>query len=119
MFKVTEEMLVLARQPQKLLTKYDVPAATVADMIREGTLEMAKLETAILNDQQRKKAKARDLSKNQTFFAARRHLYKNKVYVVRITYRFQKTPNLKQQYAVVVSGVEIMKETDYKPVLPM
>ncbi len=119
MFKVTEEMLVLAKQPQKLLTKYAVPAATVADMIREGTREMANLETAMLTDKQRKNVKPRDLSKNQTFFAARRHLYKNKVYVVRITYRFQKTPYLKNQYAVMVSGVEVMKEEDYKPVLPM
>jgi hypothetical protein len=39
--------------------------------------------------------------------------------VVRITYRFQKAPHLKNQYAVMVSGVEIMKEKDFKPVLPM
>ncbi len=112
MLQVTEEMLVLATQPQKLLTKYAVPAAKVADMIQEGTSEMMKLE-------KRENGTPRDLSQNQVFFAARRHRYKQHVYVVRITYRFQKTPYLKNQYAVMVSGVEVMTEEDYKPVLPM
>ena len=119
MFQVTEEMLVLAREPQKLLTKYNVPAAKVADMIREGTLEITQKVNYILNDHQHKKGDMGDLSKTPMFFAARRHLYKQKVYVVRITYRFEKTPQLKNQYAVLVSGVEVMKEEDYKPVLPM
>jgi hypothetical protein len=124
MFTVTEEMLVLAKQPQKLLSKYDVPAAKVADMIREGTVEMVNLKKGLFNtaahqDKQGKKVKMGDLSKTPLFFAARRHLYKQNVYVVRITYRFEKTPQLKQKYAVVISGVEVMKEKDYKPVLPM
>ena len=112
MFKVTEEMLILARQPRKLLIKYDVPAAKVTDMIREGTMEMAKREVS-------PNGTPRDLSPNQVFFAARRHLHKQNVYVVRITYRFQKTPGLKNKYAVLVSGVEVMKEKDYQPILPI
>jgi hypothetical protein len=124
MFNVTEEMLVLAKQAQKLLTKYNVPVAKVADMIYEGTVEMVKVKNGLFNpaaqqDKQGKKVKMGDLSKTSLFFAARRHLYKQKVYVVRITYRFQKTSQLKQKYSVVISGVEIMKEKDYKPVLPM
>jgi hypothetical protein len=119
MFRVTEEMLVLAKQPQKFLNKFNIPAATVADMICEGTMEMMKLENALFNDHLDKKDEKRDVSRNQLFFAARRHLYKQNVYVVRITYRFQKTPHLKQKYAVLISGVEVMKEKDHKPVLPM
>jgi hypothetical protein len=60
-----------------------------------------------------------DLSRTHLFFAAGRHAYKQKVYAVRITYRFQKIPYLKQKYAVLVYGVEIMKEKDYQPVLSM
>jgi hypothetical protein len=119
MFKVTEAMLVLATQPQKLLTEYDVPAAKVADMIQEGTVEITQKVNYILTDHQHKKGDMGDLSKTQVFFAARRHLHKQNVYVVRITYRFEKTPHLKQKYAVVISGVEVMQEKDYKPVLPM
>jgi hypothetical protein len=119
MFTVTEEMLVLAKQAQKLLTEYNVPVAKVADMIREGTREMTKLKTSLVNDHQNKKGDMGDLAKTPLFFVARRHLHKQNVYVVRITYRFEKTPHLKQQYAVMVSGVEVVAEKDYRPVLPM
>jgi hypothetical protein len=119
MFNVTEEMLVLAKQPQKLLNDFNIPAAKVADMIREGTREMTKLKTSLVNDHQDKTVDMGDLAKTPLFFVARRHLHKQSVYVVRITYRFQKAPHLKQQYAVVISGVEVMKEKDYTPVLPM
>ncbi len=119
MFKVTEGMLIFGKQPQKLLVKYNVSAAKVADMIREGTVEITKKVNDILNGHQHKKDNMGDLSKTPLFFAARRHLYKKNVYVVRITYRFQKTPHLKNQYAVIVSAAEVMKEKDYKPVLPM
>jgi hypothetical protein len=119
MFKVTEAMLVLATQPQKLLSKYNVPAAKVADMIREGTVEITQQANNMFTDQQHKIGDMGNLAKTPVFFAARRHLYKQKVYVVRITYRFEKTPQLKQKYAVLVSGVEVVEEKDYKPVLPM
>jgi uncharacterized protein YlxP (DUF503 family) len=119
MFTVTEEMLVLAKQAQKLLTKYNVSAATVADMIREGTVEITQKANNLLTDRQPKTIDMGDLSKTPLFFAARRHLHNKNIYVVRITYRFQKTHDLKQKYAVVISGVEVMKEKDYTPVLPM
>jgi hypothetical protein len=57
MLQVTEEMLVLAKQPQKLLTDYNVPAAKVADMIREATVEITQKVNYILNDHQNKKVK--------------------------------------------------------------
>jgi hypothetical protein len=110
MLNVTEEMLVLAKQPQKLLTAYQVPAAKVADMIHEATTEMVKHEYSILNDQQDKKGDMGDLTRIPLFFAARRHLYKKNVYVVRITYRFKKAPHLKHKYAVLVSSAEVVKE---------
>jgi hypothetical protein len=119
MFKVTEEMLVFGKQPQKLLTEYNVPAATVADMIREGTVEITQKVNDMLNGQQDKKDDMGDLAKTPLFFAARRHLHKQNVYVVRITYRFQKTSQPKNKYAVVVSDAEVVAEKDYKPVLPM
>jgi hypothetical protein len=119
MFKVTEEMLVFGKQPQKLLTKYNVPAAKVADMIREGTGEITKKVNDILNGHRHKKDNMGDLSQTPLFFAARRHLHKQNVYVVRITYRFQKTPHLKNQYTVMVSAAEVMKEKDYQPILPI
>jgi hypothetical protein len=119
MFKMTEEMLVFGKQPQKLLTRYNVPATKVVDMICEGTREMTKLKTSLLNDYQDKKDEMPNLFRNQLFFVARWHRYKQNVYVVRITYRFQKTPHLKDQYDVVVSAAEVMKEKDYKPVVPM
>jgi hypothetical protein len=124
MFQVSEEMLVLAKQPQKLLSKYDVPTAKVADMIQEGTVEMVKVKNGLFNPaaqhaKQDKQVDMGDLFKTPLFFAARRHLHKQNVYVVRITYRFQKTPHLKHKYSVVISGVEVMKEEGYKPVLPM
>jgi hypothetical protein len=119
MFNVTEEMLVFGKQPQKLLRKYNVPAAKVADMIQEGTVEITEKVNYILNDHQHKKSDRGDPAKTPLFFAARRHLHKEHVYVVRVTYRFDKTPQLKNQYTVLVSGVEVMKEEDYKPVLPM
>jgi hypothetical protein len=119
MFKITAEMLVLAKPPQKLLSRFNVPVAKVADMIREGTVEMMKLENEMLHspNPQKTTVEMGDLSRHHLFFTARRHLYKRNVYVVRITYRFQKTPRLKQKCAVVILGVEIMKEKDYQPVL--
>jgi hypothetical protein len=44
MLQVTEEMLVIAKQPQKLLNAYKVPATKVVDMIREATTEITKRE---------------------------------------------------------------------------
>ena len=81
-------------------------------MIREGTGEMMKLETDMFHrpHPQKKTVEMGDLSRYQLLFTARRHLYKQQVYVVRITFRFQKTPQQKHQYAVLVSGVEVMKE---------
>jgi hypothetical protein len=66
-------------------TEYNVPAAEVADMIRVATMEMMKLENEILNcpDDQDKTVEMGDLSRHHLFFAARRHLYKKNVYVVR------------------------------------
>jgi hypothetical protein len=119
MFKVTEAMLVLATQPKILLSKYNVPAAKVADMIREGTVEITQKVNNMFTDHQHKKDDMGDLAKTPVFFAARRHLYKQKVYVVRITYRFEKTPHLKNKYAVVVSAAEVVAEKDYQPILPM
>jgi hypothetical protein len=119
MLHVTEEMLVVAKQAQKLLSEYSVPAAKVADMIHEGTVGITQKVNNMFNGHQHKKGDLGDLAKTPLFFAARRHLYKQKVYVVRITYRFQKTPHLKQKYAVMISGVEVMQEKDYKPILPM
>jgi hypothetical protein len=119
MLRVTEEMLVLAKQPEKLLNEYDVPAAKVADMIREATVEITQKVHDILNDHQNKKGEMGDLSRTPSFFAARRHAYKQRVYVVRITYRFKKSPHLKNKYAVLVSSAEVVAEKDFKPILPM
>jgi hypothetical protein len=84
MLQVTEKMLVLAKQPQKLLNEYDVPAEKVADMIREATTEITKNVNDNLNGHQNKKSDMGDLSKTPLFFAARRHRYKKNIYVVRI-----------------------------------
>jgi hypothetical protein len=100
MLQVTEETLVIPKQPQKLFTDYDVPNAKVADMIREATLEITQLENPILNDHQQQKGETGDLSKHHVFFAVRRHLHKKNVYVVRITYRFVKSTHPKNKYAV-------------------
>jgi hypothetical protein len=77
MFKVTEEMLVLTKQPQKLLNEYNMPAAKVVDMIREGTVEMMKLENEMLHspNPQKKTVDMGDLSRRHLFFTTRRHLY--------------------------------------------
>jgi hypothetical protein len=42
MLHLTEEMLVIAKQPQKLLNEYQVPAAVVADMIRKAMCKSVK-----------------------------------------------------------------------------
>jgi hypothetical protein len=60
MLQVTEEMLVLAKQPQKLLTEYDVPIVKVADMIREATVEITQKVNYILNAHQNKKGEMGD-----------------------------------------------------------
>jgi hypothetical protein len=108
MFSVTEERLVLANQPQKLLSAYQVPAAKVADMIREATEQIKQLDKELLGEE-------RPLSPSRLCFAARRHQYKHKVYVVRITFRFVKANQVKNNYAVAVSSAEVMKEKDYQP----
>jgi hypothetical protein len=119
MLQVTEEMLVIAKQPRKLFIDYHVPAAKVADMIHEATLEITQRENYILNDHQYKEGEIGDLSQNHLFFAARRHLHKQNVYVVRITYRFKKTPHLKNKYTVLVSSAEVVAEKDFQPILPL
>jgi hypothetical protein len=119
MLQVTEKMLGLAKQPQKLLIEYNVPIVKVADMIREATGEITQKVNDILNDHQNKKGDMGDLSRTPLFFAARRHHYKKNVYVVRITYRFKKTPHLKNKYAVLVSSAEVVKEKDFQPILPL
>jgi hypothetical protein len=119
MLTITEDMLVLAKQPQKLLTEYQVPAAKVADMIREATTEMVKLENELLNDQQDKNGEIGDLSRTSLFFAARRHRYKKNVYVVRIQYKFVKSKQTKQKYSVNISHAEVIAEKDYRSILPM
>jgi hypothetical protein len=119
MLQVTDEILVIAKQPQKLLKDYNVPAAKVADMIRESTAEITQRVNSIRNDHQATKGETGDLAKHQVFFAARRHLYKKNVYVVRITYRFKKTLHLKNKYAVLVSSAEVVAEKDFHPILPL
>ena len=42
MLHLTEEMLVVAKQPQKLLNEYQVPAAVVADMIRKAMVQIGE-----------------------------------------------------------------------------
>jgi hypothetical protein len=76
MLRVTEEMLVIDKQPRKLFTAYNVPAEKVADMIREATVEITQKVNYILNDHQNKKGEMGDLSRTPLFFAARRHLHK-------------------------------------------
>jgi hypothetical protein len=119
MLQVTEKMLVLAKQPQKLLTEYDVPAAKVADMIREATVEITQKVNDILTDHQNKKGEMGDLSQTPLFFAARRHRYKKNVYVVRIYYKFLKRQQAKNTYAVKISHAEVVKEKDFQPILPL
>jgi hypothetical protein len=72
MQSVTEETLVLAKQPQKLLKEYHVPTAKVADMIREAMVEIKQLEKEWLGE-------ARPVSPSQVWFAGRRHRYQNKL----------------------------------------
>jgi hypothetical protein len=119
MLQVTEKMLVLAKQPQKLLNEYDVPAEKVADMIREATTEITQKVNYTLNDHQNKKSDMGDLSKTPLFFAARRHRYKKNVYVVRIQYKFVKSNQTKQNYVVKVSHAEVVAEKDFTPTLPI
>jgi hypothetical protein len=119
MLQVTEEMLVIAKQPQKLLNAYKVPATKVVDIIREATTEITKRENDILNDHQYKEGETGDLSKYQLFFAARRHLYKKNVYVVRIHYKFLKSKQAKNKYSVKISGAEVIAEKDLHPILPL
>jgi len=105
MFSVTEETLVLAKQPQQLLKQYQVPAAKVVNMIREAMVEIKQIEKEWLGE-------ARPPSPSQVYFAARRHRYQNKGYVVRISYGLVKNK-------VVVSSAEIVAEKDYQPILPL
>jgi hypothetical protein len=67
MFSVTEERLVLANQPQKLLRAYHVPAAKVADMILEAMVQIKHLDKELFGE-------ARPVSPRRLFFAARRRL---------------------------------------------
>jgi hypothetical protein len=119
MLQVTEEMLVLAQQPHKLLKAYEVPVAKVADMIQEATMEMVKHEYSTLNDQQDKNGDMGDLSRIPLFFAARRHRYNKNIYVVRIQSKFVKSKQPKQKYTVKVFHAEVVAEKDFKPILPM
>jgi hypothetical protein len=68
MLHVTEAMLVLGKQPQKLFTDYNVPAVKVADIIYKATEEITKRHNYILNDHQDTKGEPGYLTKNQVFF---------------------------------------------------
>jgi hypothetical protein len=74
-------------------------------MIREAMVQIKQLDKEWLGE-------ARPVSPSQVFFAARRHRYKQKVYVVRISYGLVKNK-------VVVDSAEVVDEKDYRPILPI
>ena len=114
MQKVTEDQLIIAKQPQKVFTIYNFPLPVVVDMINETSAEMRQLEKS-LHQIIEKGA----LSSSHSFFAARRHLYNKKVYVMRVHYKFAKATNSKSKFSVVISHAEIVEEKNYQPILPL
>lgn len=119
MLPVTEESLLIAKQPQKLFRDFHVPVAVVADMIREAAEQSDQYMKEFPEAYQYLKSKKDALTHARSFFAARRHAYKNNIYVVRIHYRFSKMTPSKHKYAVHVYHAEIMEEREYQPILPM
>jgi hypothetical protein len=119
MQKVTEDQLITAKQPQKVFTIYNFPLLVVVDMINETSTEMRQLEKSFLGTTQHQIIEKGALSSSHSFFAARRHLYNKKVYVMRIHYQFAKATNSKSKFSVVISHAEIVEEKNYQPILPL
>jgi len=120
MLPVTEASLLIAKQPQKLFRDFHVPVAVIADMIREATEQIEHNLKQFLKDQYDNYKRAQDpFSPPGSYIASRRHTYQNKIYVVRIYYRFSKMTHSQHKYAVHVYHAEIMEEREYQPILPM
>lgn len=119
MQEVTEDSLTIEKQPQKLLKDFHVPIAMVADMIREATEQTEEYMKAFPEADQYDKGVNDALFSARSFFAARRHAYKNNVYVIRIHYRPSKTTRSNRKSTVLVYDVEVMDEKEYQPILPL
>jgi hypothetical protein len=119
MQQVTEENLIIFKHPQKVFTTYKVPLTVVADMINEANARVVSQEKEFLGAASYKAVKKLSLSPTVSFFAARRHSYKTKVYVVRVHYTIANDTGSNKKIAVVVSHAEAVDEKDYQPVLPL
>jgi hypothetical protein len=115
MQRVTEHDLIIAEQPQNLLTAYKVPVSVVVDMINEASEDFMQQQKQLLDQN----VAIDFFSPTNTFFAARNHRYKKHVYVIRIQYHFVANKQTKQTVSVVVSHAEVMNEKEYQPVLPL
>jgi hypothetical protein len=115
MQRVTENNLIIAKQPQELLTAYKVPVPVVVDMINEASEDLMQQQKQLLDQN----VAIDFFSPGHTFYAARNHRYKKRVYVIRIYYHFVADKQRKQQLSVVVTHAEVIKEKDYQPVLPL
>lgn len=119
MQKVTEENLIISKQPRKVFTAYNVPLTVVADMINEATARVVQHKKEFLGAASYKTVANVSLSPTASYFAARRHRYNKKVYVVRVHYALENDTSSNKKIAVVVSHAEAVDEKDYQPVLPL
>ena len=120
MQKVTEDQLIIAKQPQRVFTTYNFPLAVVVDMINETSAEMRQLEKSFLGADQYKAVEYyRSPPPTESFFAARKHMHNKNVYVIRIHYNFSNDNTTKNKLSVIVYHVEVIDEQDYQPALPL
>jgi ribosomal protein L20 len=121
MEQATEENVVVPPQSEKILRAYRVPLTKVADMINEANKQITQSEKGFLGKRSAAYRKMRDAgsSADRTFFAARRHRFKNQVYVIRINYHYVKAKDAKQELSPVISGVEVINEKNCRPILPL
>ncbi len=116
---VTEQNLLLAKQPQKLFTAFHVPLVVVADMINEATIQLLEQEKSFLDTTPPEAIERRFFSPSKKFFAARRHRFNNKVFMIRMYYKFAEDKNMKNKFFASVYSAEAMNEKEYTPVLPL
>jgi hypothetical protein len=112
MEQITEENVIVPPGAEKVLKAYNIPRSLVAEMISEADESIRLQQTELLS------APFSNEAENLRF-AARGYLLKNKDYVIRIYNRYLKAKNAKNKLSPVISGVQVIKEKDYRPILPM
>jgi hypothetical protein len=115
---VTEENLLIARQPQRLFTAYNFPLPVVVDMINEA-VEQNRQEVKGFLCSLDSQAVEQIISSAHSHFAARKHRHKNTVSVIRIHFTFAKKDSTDDSPSVLVLSAEAIGEREYQPVLPI